>query len=111
MLFYKSHLIIPVLRLLALCLSTYLKKIQVLYYKTVNGVCVKARNTSAVGFKQLENRKNKFQFYVWKMIVIDIFNLKGNFNSNVLQYGEWLLRKRLAKRMGSPKNIYIYIHK
>ena len=87
----------------------YLKTIQVLYYKTVNGVWVKVRTTSAVAFSQLENRKDKYEFYVWRMTAMDILDLKGNFTLNVLQYGEWLLSKRLAKRMGSPKKIYTVI--
>ena len=85
----------------------YLKTIQILYHKTViNGVWVKARTTCAGAFRELENWKNKYQFYVWSMTVMDTLNLKGSFNLNVLHYGEWLLRKRLAKRMGSPKDIY-----
>jgi len=43
------------------------------------------------------------------MTAMDILDLKGNFTLNVLQYGEWLLSKRLAKRMGSPKKIYTVI--
>ena len=39
---------------------------------------------------------------------MDFFNLKGSFNLNVVQYAEWLLRKRLANRLGNPaKQEYI----